>query len=114
MFSSSLSSSSSSSSHLLQSCVAEFTTPVLRLDTETCYRYEFTLIVRDFKIISTPWNPSTVNAEAWLRVLTHGSACSIRRKNIPSIINCKEFQYYKNISHLLFEDVYKSRENIPA
>ena len=26
----------------------------LRLDTETCYGYEFTLIVRDFKIISTP------------------------------------------------------------
>ena len=26
----------------------------LRLDTETCYGYEFTLIVRDFKILSTP------------------------------------------------------------
>ena len=28
--------------------------PFLSLDTETCYGYEFTLIVRDFKIISTP------------------------------------------------------------
>ena len=26
--------------------------PFLRLDTETCYGYKFTLIVRDFKIIS--------------------------------------------------------------
>ena len=84
-----------------------------RLDIDICYGYEFTLIVRDFKIITTPLNPSTVNAEAWLSVLTHGSACSIRRKYTPSII-VKNSNATNNISHLLFEDVYKNRDNIPT
>ena len=53
------------------------------------------------------------NAEACLSVLTHGSARSIRRKNTPSII-VKNSNGTNNISHLLFEDVYKNRDNVPA
>ena len=41
----------------------------------------------------------------------HGSACSIRWKNTPSII-VKNSNVTNNISHLLFENVYKNRDNM--
>ena len=41
----------SSSSPLLQMVLPGLRLLFLRLDTETCYVYDFTLIMRDFKII---------------------------------------------------------------
>ena len=82
---------------------------ILRLDTETCYGYDFTLIVRDFKIISLYTIKSfcsKLNAKAWLSELTHVSACSIRRKNTGIIV--KSSNITNNTSHLLSEDVYKT------